>query len=103
MKKTFEIEYKIGYGPIEDYNIENVKAINRKEALRIFANRKKIPKEEFQKFKTMTSKVKVSDNFSGVLEFYLKRNLSRVRSYTPYFLFFIFVFFILYVKFVTYG
>ena len=50
MKKTFEIEYKIGYGPIEDYNIENVKAINRKEALRIFANRKKIPKEELKNF-----------------------------------------------------
>lgn len=45
MKKTFEIEYKIGYGPIEDYNIENVKAINRKEALRIFANRKKSQKK----------------------------------------------------------
>lgn len=50
MKKTFEIEYKIGYGPIEDYNIEKVKAINRKEALRIFANRKKIPNEELRNF-----------------------------------------------------
>ncbi len=50
MRKTFEIEYKIGYGPIEDYNIEKVKAINRKEALRIFANRKKIPKEELRYF-----------------------------------------------------
>ena len=50
MKKTFEIEYKIGYGPIEDYNIEIVKSKNRKEALRIFANRKKIKKEEIKNF-----------------------------------------------------
>jgi len=50
MRKTFEIEYKIGYGPIEDYNIEEVKAINIKEALRIFADRKKIPKEESKNF-----------------------------------------------------
>ncbi|MDQ3019713.1 MAG: hypothetical protein M3R36_03965 [Bacteroidota bacterium] len=50
MKKTFEIEYKIGYGPLEDYNIEKVKAINTKEALRIFANRKKIPREELSNF-----------------------------------------------------
>ncbi len=50
MRKTFEIEYKTGYGPIEDYNIEEAKFINRKEALRIFANRKKIPNEKLRSF-----------------------------------------------------
>jgi hypothetical protein len=50
MKKIFEIEYKIGYGPIEDYNVEKVKAENRKEALCIFASRKEIPKKEPKDF-----------------------------------------------------
>ena len=42
MKKTFEIEYKLRYYETEDYHVESVKAINTKDALRIFANRKKI-------------------------------------------------------------
>jgi hypothetical protein len=50
MKRTFEVEYKIRYGEIEDSEIEKVKGENEKDALRIFANRKKIPKKDLHNF-----------------------------------------------------
>ena len=50
MKKTFEINYKYRYGQTEDWGSECVKTENKKEALRIFAARKKIKTKKFKSF-----------------------------------------------------